>query len=227
MFVCISSCVTKSGLVWDSQVGNAIPLGARAHLLAFQHNKNRSDKASWFTQVEGLFQRGMEKEWVRWLMLIIIYLFWEISYLYRVCLVWINLGRHRMTVHNLTLTWVTGLWQRQEDIDRYCLKKGISHNPAAAQVALGNRSGLGNAGWRWQREQGEKIWTVVGKLGKQRSEVDQGYRHLLLMSFVLEWQCLYRAELEDRKRETIAQSCCIVRPMSSFLSPRLTQLIIM
>lgn len=54
--------------------------------------------------MEGLFQRGMEKEWVRWLMLIIIYLFWEISYLYRVCLVWINLGRHRMTVHNLTLT---------------------------------------------------------------------------------------------------------------------------
>lgn len=124
MFVCISSCVTKSGLVWDSQVGNAIPLGARAHLLAFQHNKNGSDKASWFTQVEGLFQRGMEKEWVQWLMLIIIYLFWEISYLYRACLVWINLGRHRMTVHNLTLTWVTGLWQRGETLTDTAWRKG-------------------------------------------------------------------------------------------------------
>lgn len=99
-------------VVWESQVVNAIPLGARARWLAFQHNKNGPDKASWFTQVAGLFQRGMEKEWVQWLTLIIIYLFGEISYLYMVCLVWINLGRHRMTVHNLTLTWVTGLWQR-------------------------------------------------------------------------------------------------------------------
>lgn len=72
------------------------------------------------------------------------------------------------------------------DIDRYCLKKGISHNPTAAQVAPGNRLEPGNAGWKRQREQGGKIRTEVGKIGKQRSEVDQGYRHLLLMSFVLE-----------------------------------------
>lgn len=227
MSVCISPCATKSGLVWERQVVNAIPLGARARLLAFQHNKNGSDKASWFTQVEGLFQRGMEQEWVRWLMLIIIYLFWEISYLYMVCLGWINLGRHRMTVHNLTLTWLTGLWQRGGTLTDTAWRKGSVTTQLLHKLLWATDRGWETLAGNGKREQGEKIWTMVRKIGKQRSEADQGYRHLLLMSFVLEWQCLYRAELEDRKRQTIAQSCCIVRPMCSFLSPWLTQLIIM
>lgn len=90
-------------------------------------------------------------------MLIIIYLFWKISYLYMVCLVWINLGRHRMGCPQFDLDMSNWPLAERVDIDRYCLKKGISHNPTAAQVALDNRSGLGNTGWKWQREKGEQI----------------------------------------------------------------------
>lgn len=160
-------------------------------------------------------------------MLIIIYLFWEISYLYMVCLVWINLGRHRMTVHSLTLTWVTGLWQGGGTLTDIAWRKGSVTTPTAAEVALGNRSVLGNTGWKRQRGQGKKHkpWLEKRESGEER--VDVGCRHLLLISFGLQWQCLYRAELEDRKRETIAQGCCIVHRMCSFLSPWLTQLIIM
>jgi len=52
------------------------------------------------------------------------------------------------------------------DINRYCLKKGISHNPTAtAEVALGNRRTLGNTSWKQQRGKG-KPQTLVGKKGE-------------------------------------------------------------
>lgn len=157
----ISSCVIKRGLVRETQVVKAIPLRARAPLLAFQHNKNGSDKASWFTQVEGLFQRGMEKEWVRWLMLIIIYLFWEISYLYMVCLVWINLGRHRMTVHNLTLTWVTGLWQRGGTLTDTAWRKGSVTTQLLHKLLWATHQGWGSLAGNGKGSRGKKyeLWS--------------------------------------------------------------------
>lgn len=59
-------------------------------------------------------------------------------------------------------------------MDRYCLKKGITHNLTAAEVALGNRSGLGNTGWKWRGEWGEKIRVVVGKNGEQEATLMGG-----------------------------------------------------
>jgi len=169
----------------------------------------------------------MEKKWVWWLMLIIIYLFWEISYLYMVCLAWISLGRHRMTAHSLTLTWITGLWQGGGILTDIAWRKGSVITPQPLQKLLWATDG------HWETPAGNsrgvrgnhRPW--LGKRESRKERVDVGHRHHLLILFGLEWQCLHRAELEDTKRQTIAQGCSIVHWTCSFFSPWLTQLIIM
>lgn len=98
----LSFCITETSLVWESQVANAVPLRGRACFLFTMIRTGQTkhpDLLRWRDFSERNGKRVGVVAYANYHSFIL-----GDKLLIMVCLVWINLGRHRMTVHSLTLT---------------------------------------------------------------------------------------------------------------------------